>query len=135
VDQAAALQARFKGFFPETLGIRITSATPDAVNAELTVRDHLCTVPGILHGGAVMAFADTLGAVATSLNLPEGAGTTTIESKSNFFAPGRAGTVITAECTPLHKGSRTMVWQTNVRAPGGRLIAQVTQTQFVIAPP
>jgi uncharacterized protein (TIGR00369 family) len=102
------------------------------VRAEMTVRDDLCTVPGILHGGALMAFADTLGAVGTFANLKEGQGTTTIESKTNFLGAGRAGTTISAECAPLHKGRRTMVWQTNVRDENGKLIAQVTQTQMVL---
>ncbi|MCX7618069.1 PaaI family thioesterase [Tepidiforma sp.] len=133
-DQLGALQARLQPFFPGLLGIRLTSAEPDRVTAELTVRDDLCTVPGVLHGGAIMAFADTLGAVGTVLNLPEGAGTTTIESKTNFFAPGVAGTTITAECIPLHRGRRTQTWQTSIRNPEGRLIAVVTQTQMVLAP-
>ena len=106
----------------------------DRVAAELDVRDDLCTVPGILHGGAIMAFADTLGAVGTSLNLPAGAGTTTIESKTNFFRPGLAGTTIRAECLPVNIGRRTQTWQTSVYSPDGKLIAQVTQTQFVIEP-
>lgn len=131
-EQLGALQARIQPFFPGLLGIRLTSAEPDRVTAELTVRDELCTVPGILHGGAIMAFADTLGAVGTVLNLPEGAGTTTIESKTNFFAPGVAGTTITAECIPLHRGRRTQTWQTSIRNPEGRLIAVVTQTQMVL---
>ena len=131
-NQAAVIQKRFAGFFPETLGIRIVEATKDRVLAELLVRDEMCTVVGILHGGAVMAFADTVGAVGTVLNLPEGAGTTTLESKTNFFGPGPAGTTITAECLPLHRGRRTMVWQTNVRNAEGKLIAQVTQTQMVL---
>lgn len=132
--QLEALQARIQPFFPGLLGIRLTSAEPDRVTAELTVRDELCTVPGVLHGGAIMAFADTLGAVGTVLNLPGGAGTTTIESKTNFFAPGVAGTTITAECIPLHRGRRTQTWQTSIRNPEGRLIAIVTQTQMVLAP-
>ncbi len=133
-DQAASIQSRFASFFPGTLGIRITSAMKDRVTAELDVRDDLCTVPGILHGGAIMAFADTLGAVGTSLNLPAGAGTTTIESKTNFFRPGLAGTTIRAECLPVNIGRRTQTWQTSVYSPDGKLIAQVTQTQFVIEP-
>ena len=132
MDEAQNMQERVKGFFPETLGIRFVSATPDRIVAELDVRDDLCTVPGVMHGGAVMAFADTLGGVGTSLNLPPNAGTTTIESKTNFFAAGRTGTTVTAECVPLHRGRRTMVWQTNVRSPEGKLIAQVTQTQMVL---
>jgi uncharacterized protein (TIGR00369 family) len=133
-NQAQAIQGRLSGFFPELLGVRIVTALPDRVVAELDVRDELCTVPGILHGGAIMAFADTLGAVGTSLNLPAGAGTTTIESKTNFFGAARGGTTITAECLPLHLGRRTHVWQTSIRSPEGKLLAQVTQTQFVILP-
>lgn len=132
MDQAAAMQQRVSGFFPETLGITFVTVTADKVVAQMEIRDNLCTVPGILHGGAVMAFADTLGAVGTAINLPTGAGTTTIESKTNFFAAGRAGTVVTGECVPLHRGRRTMVWQTNVRSPEGKIIAQVTQTQMVL---
>jgi uncharacterized protein (TIGR00369 family) len=98
------------------------------------VRDDLCTVPGVLHGGAIMAFADTLGAVATVLNLPAGAGTTTIESKTNFMAAGRAGTTVTGVTTPLHKGKSTMVWQTRVTNAEGKLAAVVTQTQMVLMP-
>jgi uncharacterized protein (TIGR00369 family) len=85
-----------------------------------------------MHGGAIMAFADTLGGVATSLNLPPGAGTTTIESKTNFFAPGRTGETVRGECIALHRGKRTMVWQTRVTGPDGRLLALVTQTQIVL---
>ena len=132
MDLAAALQERIKGMFPDLLGIRFLEASPDLIRAELPVRDNLCTIPGILHGGAIMAFADTLGAVATVLNLPAGAGTTTIESKTNFMAPGRAGTTITAETTPLHKGKRTLVWQTRVLNAEGKLAAMVTQTQMVL---
>ena len=134
METAEQMQKRLQGFFPSVLGMRITSVTKDGVKAELDVRRELCTVPGILHGGAIMAFADTLGAVGTTVHLPEGAGTTTIESKTNFFGAGREGTTVTGECTPLHLGRRTMVWQTNVRSPEGKLLAQITQTQFVILP-
>lgn len=133
-DQSAALQQRIQPFFPGVLGIRLTSAEPDRVTAELTVRDELCTVPGICHGGVLMAFADTLGAAGTVLNLPPDAGTTTIESKTNFFAPALAGTTITAECVPLHRGRRTQTWQTAIRNAEGRLLALVTQTQMVLTP-
>jgi uncharacterized protein (TIGR00369 family) len=102
------------------------------VTAELDVRDELCTVPGICHGGVLMAFADTLGAVGTVLNLPEGAGTTTIESKTNFFAPGKANTTLTAECLPVNRGRRLQTWQTSIRGADGKLVAQITQTQFVL---
>lgn len=130
-NQAQAIQARLSGFFPDLLGIRVVTALPERVVAALEVRDELCTVPGILHGGAIMAFADTLGAVGTSLNLPPGGRTTTLESKTNFFGAARGGTTITAECGPLHLGRRTHVWQTSVRSPDGKLLAQITQTQFV----
>ena len=128
----AALQKRVTGFFPELLGVRFVEASVDLVRAELTVRDDLCTVPGILHGGAIMAFADTLGAVGAVLNLPPGAGTTTLESKTNFFAGAPSGAVVTGESTPLHRGRRTMVWQTRISLPDGKLVALVTQTQMVL---
>ena len=121
--------------FAELLGIRILSATPDRLTAEMVVRENLCTQPPVLHGGAVMAFADSLGAYATMLNLPEGANTTTIESKTNFLAPAPAGTTVTGECVPLHRGRRTMVWQTRITNPEGRLLAIVTQTQMVLEAP
>jgi uncharacterized protein (TIGR00369 family) len=126
------LQKRMRGLFPELLGIRIVEATADLVRGELTVRDDMCTVPGIMHGGAIMAFADTLGAVATVLNLPAGAGTTTIESKTNFFAGAPAGATVTGTTTPLHRGKRTMVWQTQVSLADGKSVALVTQTQMVL---
>lgn len=118
--------------FAELLGIRFLSAAPERVQAEMDVRAELCTNPAVLHGGAVMAFADTLGAYATILNLRDGAGTTTIESKTNFFAPAPVGTKVTGECVPLHRGKRTMVWQTRVTSAEGRLLAMVTQTQMVL---
>lgn len=118
--------------FAELLGVSYTAASKDEVVAELTVRDELCTRPAILHGGAVMALADTVGAVATVLNLPQGKGTTTIESKTNFFRPAPAGTVVRAICTPLHRGQRTMVWQTRIETQEGKLVALVTQTQMVL---
>jgi 1,4-dihydroxy-2-naphthoyl-CoA hydrolase len=118
--------------FAELLGIEFVSAAPDKIVAEMTVREDLCTRPAVLHGGAVMAFADTLGATGTIVNLPEGAGTTTIESKTNFVAPAPAGTRIIGEATPIHRGRRTMIWQTRVSTPEGRLIALVTQTQLVL---
>ena len=118
--------------FAELLGIEFASASPDKVVAEMVVREDLCTRPAVLHGGAVMAFADTLGATGTILNLPEGAGTTTIESKTNFVAPAPAGTRVIGEATPVHRGRRTMIWQTRVLTPEGRLVALVTQTQLVM---
>jgi uncharacterized protein (TIGR00369 family) len=114
------------------LGVEFVSAAPDKVVAKLKVRDDLCTIPAVLHGGAVMAFADSLGGCATVLNLKEGAWTTTIESKTNFLAPAPAGTVVTGECTPVHRGKRTMVWQTRITTAEGKLVALVTQTQMVL---
>ena len=127
-----SFEPMMKELFPGTLGMRLVEASPERVRATLHVERRLCTVPGILHGGAIMAFADTLGAVATMLNVPEGASTTTIESKTNFFAPGREGTEIEAETTPLHRGRRTMVWQTRVTSADGKLLALVIQTQAIL---
>ena len=118
--------------FAELLGIEFVSAAPDKIVAEMIVREDLCTRPAVLHGGAIMAFADTLGATGTIVNLPEGAGTTTIESKTNFVAPAPAGTRVIGEATPVHRGRRTMIWQTRVSAAKGRLVALVTQTQLVL---
>jgi 1,4-dihydroxy-2-naphthoyl-CoA hydrolase len=118
--------------FAELLGLEYTAAAADRVVAEMTVREELCTRPAVLHGGAIMAFADTLGAAGTILNLPEGAGTTTIESKTNFIAAAPQGGRVIGETTPLHRGRRTMVWQTRVTTAEGRLVALVTQTQLVL---
>jgi 1,4-dihydroxy-2-naphthoyl-CoA hydrolase len=119
--------------FADLLGINVTEATKERVAATMTVRADLCTVPAVLHGGAVMAFADTLGALGTVLNLPEGAGTATIESKTNFLAAAPEGITVTGEATPLHRGRQTMVWQTRITRPDGRLVALTTQTQLVLA--
>ena len=118
--------------FAELLGIEFISAAPDKVVAEMTVREDLCTRPAVLHGGAIMALADTLGATGTIVNLPQGAGTTTIESKTNFLAAAPAGGRVTGEATPVHRGRRTQVWQTRVTTAEGRLVALVTQTQLVL---
>lgn len=118
--------------FSELLGIEFVSADKDKIVAELTVRDELCTRPASIHGGALMAFADTLGAAGTILNLPEGAGTTTIESKTNFIAGAPLGTRLIGEATPVHRGRRTQVWTTRISTAEGRLVATVTQTQMVL---
>ena len=118
--------------FARLIGLEYTSASKDKVIAEMLVREDMCTRPAILHGGAVMAFADTLGAAATFLNLPQGATTTTVESKTNFVAPAPAGTRVLGETTPVHRGRRTMIWQTRVTTPEGKLVALVTQTQMVM---
>jgi len=122
---------QWKGTLVDLLGIKIVEASPERVVAQLVIRDDLKTVGGALHGGTLMAFADTIGAVATVLNLPPGAGTTTLESKTNFFAAGRSGAV-RAETTPLHRGKRTMVWQTRVTDESGRLLSLTIQTQMVL---
>ncbi|HYZ40434.1 MAG TPA: PaaI family thioesterase [Stellaceae bacterium] len=118
--------------FAELLGIQFVSATVDRLVAEMTVGQDLCTVPAVLHGGAIMALADTLGAMGTIVNLPRGAGTTTIESKTNFIASAPIGTRVIGEATPVHRGRRTMIWQTRVSTQEGRLVALITQTQLVL---
>jgi 1,4-dihydroxy-2-naphthoyl-CoA hydrolase len=128
-----ALSEHHRGTLAELLGIHFIEASPDRVVAEISFRDALTTVGGSLHGGTLMAFADTVGAAATMLNLPADANTTTIESKTNFFAAGRSGTM-RAETTPLHRGKRTMVWQTRITDESGRLLSLTIQTQMVLEP-
>jgi len=118
--------------FARLLGLELVTVTPDRVEAILQVREDLCTRPAVLHGGAVMALADTLGAIATVANLAEGSTTTTIESKTNFFAAIPVGDTARAECTPLHRGRTTMVWQTRITRSDGRVAALVIQTQLVL---
>jgi 1,4-dihydroxy-2-naphthoyl-CoA hydrolase len=118
--------------FADFLGIKITHVSPERVAAELDVRKELATIPDILHGGAIMALADNLGGVATVANLPPDARTATIESKTNFFSALSVGETAHAECTPLHRGRTTMVWQTRITRNDGRLCALVIQTQIVI---
>jgi uncharacterized protein (TIGR00369 family) len=118
--------------FPGLMGVRLIEATPERIIATMQVRPDLCTTGGALHGGALMAFADTLGAVGTILNLPSGARTTTIESKTNFLGAAGAGTQVTGESTPLHRGKTTMVWQTRISSEAGKFIAVVLQTQLVL---
>ena|SRR5579862_7312183 len=132
-DLLAYLERRLPPF-PKLLGVKFVSAEPDRLVAEMLVRDEFTTSPSTMHGGAIMSFADTLGACATILNLKEGQGTTTLESKTNFFAPAPAGSTVTGESLPLHRGKRTMVWQTRITSQSGRLIAMVTQTQMVLDP-
>ena len=130
MDRLAQLNAGMLPF-AKLLGMTFTGAEPDRVTAELVVRGDLCTRPAVLHGGAIMAFADTLGAAGTILNLPEGAWTTTIESKTNFVGPAPLGSRVMGEATPVHRGRTTMVWQTRVTTEAGRLVALVTQTQLI----
>lgn len=119
--------------FSRLMGVELVSAAKDRVEGRLLVRPDLCTAGHILHGGAVMAFADALGAVGAALNLPDGALTTTLESKTNFVGAAKEGTTVTAVSTPFHIGGRTSVWQTRIEGEGGRLVALVTQTQMVLA--
>lgn len=119
--------------FARLLGLTIDSAEKSLVRATFTVREELCTTGRIMHGGAIMAVADTLGALGAYLNLPEDAkATTTIESKTNFLGAAKLGTAVTAETTPVHVGGRTSVWQTKLTTGDGRPVALVTQTQLVL---
>jgi uncharacterized protein (TIGR00369 family) len=118
--------------FMQLLGVELVSATLDHIEARLVVRDDMGNGSGILHGGVYMSFADYLGAIGTVVNLPRGASTTTMESKTNFFRPAKTGDVITGVSTPVHKGRRTMVWQTRLADADGKLLAMITQTQMVL---
>ena len=131
----ATVQQMLAPGLPGLMGLTLTSLAPDRVTATLAVRPELCTVGGILHGGAYMAFADTLGAVGTVLNLPSGQRTTTTDSSTKFIASAKVGTVVSGECLALHRGRSTQVWQTLVRNADGRLCAVVTQTQLLIDAP
>jgi len=132
MDDLETMQQRLTPLFPGLMGVRLTALAADRVCAEMEVRPDLCTTGGILHGGATMAFADTLGAVGTVLNLADGKRTTTTDSSTKFIAGARVGTVVSAESVALHRGRTTMVWQTSVRNAEGRLCAVVTQTQLVM---
>lgn len=118
--------------FPGLIGVRIVEMAPERVMAELSVRPDLCTTGGILHGGACMAFADTLGAVGTVLNMPQGKRTTTTDSSTKFVGAARVNTTVVGECVALHRGRTTMVWQTTVKSTEGKLCAIVTQTQLIL---
>lgn len=119
--------------FAELKGVVFTEASPERVVAQMQVRPDLCTLGHRIHGGAVMALADSVGAAATVINLPEGAkGTTTIESKTNFVGGAEEGSTVIATATPIHRGRRTQVWQTRLETADGRLVAIVTQTQLVL---
>ena len=131
----ASLQELLAPLFPGLMEVQLVEATRDRVVASLRVRPDLCTTGGILHGGALMAFADTLGAVGTFLNLPNGAGTTTIESSTKFIGAAPIGSTVIGECTAFHRGRATMVWQTPVKSDAGKLCGVVTQTQLVLPMP
>ena len=127
-----AVQQIMAPLFSGLMGVQLTQLAPDRVVAEMPVRPDLCTTGGILHGGAVMAFADTLGAVGTFLNLAEGKRTTTTDSSTKFMAAARVNTTVTGESVALHRGRTTMVWQTSITNAEGKLCAVVTQTQLVL---
>jgi len=129
-DQAAKVLAAMP--FSAGLGLEVLGATPEEVTARLAWRPELCTTGGLLHGGALMGLADSVGALCAFLNLPEGAGTTTIESKTNFFRAVREG-MVEAVARPLHVGRTVIAVQTAIRDAGGKLVAQVTQTQAVLS--
>jgi 1,4-dihydroxy-2-naphthoyl-CoA hydrolase len=127
-----SIQRLMQPIFPGLMGVRVLELTPERVVAEMAVRPDLCTTGGILHGGAYMAFADTLGAIGTVVNMQEGKRTTTTDSSTKFIGGAKAGTTVTGECVALHRGRTTMVWQTTVRSAEGKLCAVVTQTQLVL---
>jgi len=131
----AQIQQLLAPLFPGLMGVHITEAAPDRVRARMLVRPDLCTAGGILHGGAVMAFADTLGAVGTVLNLAAGKRTTTTDSSTKFIAGAKVGSTVTADCVALHRGRTTLVWQTSLFNGDGKLCAVVTQTQLVLDAP
>lgn len=115
------------------MGVNVTEAAKERICAELVVREDLCTTGKTIHGGAIMAFADSLGALGAFMNLPEGAGgTTTIESKTNFLRAAPQGSTVTAETVPVHIGRRLSVWKTTIRREDGKDVAVVTQTQLVL---
>ncbi len=128
----AMIHARLVPLFPGLMGVEVTEAAPDRVVARMTVRPDLCTDGGVLHGGAVMAFADSLGGIGTMLNLPPNGRTVTTDSSTKFIAGATVGSVVIGEATAFHRGRTTMVWQTLVRQESGRLCAVVTQTQLVM---
>jgi uncharacterized protein (TIGR00369 family) len=129
---AEQIQKIIAPLLPGLMGVEVQEVTPERVVAGMPVRPDLCTTGGVCHGGALMAFADTVGAVGTVANLPPGARTTTIESKTNFMGAAPVGTRVTAESVPLHRGRTTQVWQTTIRSADGKLVAVVTQTQMVL---
>ena len=119
--------------FSRLMGVEVSEASAERVVGMLTVRADLCTAGGILHGGAIMAFADALGAIGAFLSLPQGAkGTTTIESKTNFLGAAPDGSTVRGEATPVKIGRTLSVWQTRIDTADGRQVALVTQTQLVL---
>lgn len=126
------MQAHIDRLFPGLMGVKLVEATPERVVAELLVRPELCTAGEIMHGGAYMAFADTLGAVGTVLNMERGKRTTTTDSSTKFIGGAKMNTTVRGESLPLHRGRTTQVWQTSIRTADGKLCAVVTQTQLLL---
>jgi len=126
------LQLLLEPLFPGQMGVQLTEVTPTRVLATMLVKRELCTAGGILHGGAHMAFADTLGAVGTLVNLPPGKRTTTTDSSTKFIGGAAVNSTVTGECVAMHRGRSTMVWQTSIRTAEGKLCSVVTQTQLVL---
>jgi 1,4-dihydroxy-2-naphthoyl-CoA hydrolase len=132
MSQIESLEALLAPLFPGLMGVKLVDVTNERVAATLLVRPDLCTSGNTMHGGALMAFADTLGGIATYVNLPPNARTTTIESSTKFLRGAAVGSTVSAECTAFHKGRTTMVWQTLVKSADGKLCAVVSQTQLVL---
>jgi 1,4-dihydroxy-2-naphthoyl-CoA hydrolase len=128
----AAIQQQLQAIFPGLMGVALTHVEPERIVATMRVRSDLCTLGGTLHGGALMAFADTLGAVGTIVNLPAGKRTTTVESSTKFIAGAKLDSTVTGESIAVHRGRTTMVWQTRITSAEGKLCALVTQTQLVL---
>ena len=129
------MQRHLAAQFPGLLGVQLVELTPERVVAHLVVRPDLCTAGGIMHGGAYMGFADTLGAVGTVVNMERGRRTTTTDSSTKFIAGAKVDTTVVGEAIPLHRGRTTQVWQTSIRTREGKLCAVVTQTQLILEPP
>jgi uncharacterized protein (TIGR00369 family) len=132
VHDLLSLQALLAPLFPGLMGVKLVEVSAERVVAEMLVRPDLCTAGGILHGGAYMAFADTLGAIGTIINLPAGRGTTTTDSSTKFIAGAKVGSTVRGESVALHRGRTTMVWQTSILNAEGKLCALITQTQLVL---
>lgn len=126
------MQKHMAALLPGLIGVRLTEMTPERVVAELTVRPDLCTAGGIMHGGAYMAFADTLGAIGTVVNMERGKRTTTTDSSTKFIGGAKVDSTVIGESVPLHRGRTTQVWQTSIRTAQGKLCAVVTQTQLIL---
>jgi uncharacterized protein (TIGR00369 family) len=126
------MQKHLEPLFPGLIGVKLVELTPERVVGQLVVRPDLCTAAETMHGGAYMAFADTLGAVGTVINMPQGKRTTTTDSSTKFIGGAKVNTTVTGESIALHRGRTTQVWQTSIRTAEGKLCAVVTQTQLIL---